>query len=193
MKRMLLVFATVLLIPGVLGAATLGAYFDYAPVRMAHSPAPFSFFDVFLFLHGAECYVTAVEYQLQTPVDPSHALFSITKVTYPDNETVSLGDPFSGHSIVCWPPLNGFVPGYNLLVTLQCVTFAPCGSMADYPLIIGAHPASGELRGTFAPENEFFPIVGLTSILCPEQIGKQEARDGVRSILCTDRVRFVAG
>ena len=125
MKKLLLAYATVLLIPGVLSAATLGAYLDCAPVRVAHSPAPFSFFAV--------------------------------------------------------------------LVTLQCVASAPCGSMTDLPLFIGAHPASGELRGTFAPENELFPIVGLTSILCPEQIGKQEAKDGVRSILCTDRVRFVAG
>jgi len=132
MKKLLLVFATALLIPGMLSAATLGACFDYAPARMAHSPAPFSFFDVSLFLHSAECYVTAI-------------------------------------------------------------TFAPCGSTGDYPLVIGAHPASGELRGTFAPENEFFPIVGLTSILRPEQIGRQEDRVGVRSILCTDRVRFVAG
>jgi len=174
MRKLLLALTVALLIPGMLGAATMGAYFSYTPARMNYSPVPFSFFDVYLFLHSAEHYVVAVEYQLQTPVDPSHALFSITDITYPDNETVSLGDPFSGHSIEYWPPLNGFVPGYNLLATLQCVTLAPCGTMVDYPLVLGPYPASGELRGTFAPENEFFPIDGLVSILCPEQIGMQE-------------------
>jgi hypothetical protein len=174
MRKLLLAIATALLIPGMLSAATLGAYFSYAPATMAYAPAPFSFFDVYLYLHDAGYYVTAVEYQLQTPVDPSHALFQIVSVSYPSAKTVTLGDPFSGHSIAYWPPLNGFVPGYNLLVTLQCVTLAPCGQFTDYPLVLGLHPSSGELRGTFAPDNEFFQIAGLTSVICPEQIGTQE-------------------
>jgi hypothetical protein len=174
MRKLLLAFAIALLIPGMLNAATLGVYFGYAPSQMAGSPAPFSFFDIYLFLHSAEYYVTAVEYQLLTPVDPTHALFAVTDVSYPDNKTVTLGDPFSGQAIAYWPPLNGFVPGYNLLATFRCVTFAPCGSLVDYPLVIGPHPGSGELRGTFAPDNEFFPVTGLTSIICPEQIGAQE-------------------
>jgi hypothetical protein len=174
MRKLLLAIAMALLIPGMLSAATLGVYFSNAPATMAYAPAPFSFFDVYLYLHDAEFYVTAVEYQLQTPVDPSHALFSIVSVTYPDNGTVALGDPFTGHAIAYWPPLNGFMPGYNLLVTLRCMTTAPCGSLSDYPLVIGLHPGSGELRGTFAPDNEFFQIAGLTSVLCPEQIGTQE-------------------
>jgi hypothetical protein len=173
LKKLLLAFATALLIPGMLGAATLGVYFD-APSKMAESPAPFSFFDVYLFLQNAEYYVTAVEYQLTTPLDPTHALFSVMGVTYPDNKAVSLGDPFSGHAIAYWPPMNGFVPGYNLVATLQCMTLAPCGSLVDFPLVIGPHPDSGELRGTFAPENELFPIIGLTSIICPDLVGTQE-------------------
>lgn len=178
MKKLLLALALVLLIPGAASAVTLGCYFGYEPVSMAYSPTPFSFFDVFLFLHGADYYVTAAEYQLLTPHDPTHALFSITDVTYPDNMVVTLGDPFAGHSIAYWPPLNGFVPGYNLLVAFRCVTFAPCGGggggLIDYPIVIGPNPGSGELRGTFLPDNEFFSIRGLTSILCPEQIGTQE-------------------
>jgi len=177
MRKLLLAFATALLIPGMSAAATLGAYFD-TPSEMADSPAPFSFFDVFLFLQNAEYYVTAVEYQLTTPIDPSHALFSVMSVTYPDNKSVTLGDPFSGHAIAYWPPMNGFVPGYNLVATLQCMTFAPCGSLVDYPLVIGPHPDSGEIRGTFAPENELFPIVGLTSIICPDLVGTQEENWG---------------
>ncbi|MFA4947027.1 MAG: hypothetical protein WC674_00770 [Candidatus Krumholzibacteriia bacterium] len=42
MRKLLLAFATALLMPGMPGAATLGVYFD-APSKMADSPAPFSF------------------------------------------------------------------------------------------------------------------------------------------------------
>jgi hypothetical protein len=42
-RKLLLAFATALLIPGMLRAATLGGYFD-APSKMADSPVPFSFF-----------------------------------------------------------------------------------------------------------------------------------------------------
>jgi hypothetical protein len=177
-KKLLLASTAVPLIPGVVGAATMGCFFGFAPERMAYSPEPYSFFDVYVFLHSADYYVTAVEYELMTPTDPSHALFEISEITYPDNRTVTLGSPFAGHSIAYWPPLNGYVPGYNLVCTLTCYTTEACagagGHVADYPLVIGPHPQSGELRGTFAPENELFPIVGLTSVLCPEQIGLQE-------------------
>lgn len=177
-KWLLLACAAALLVPGVTSAATMGCYFGYTPEQMALSPVPFSFFDVFVYLHGADYYVTAVEYRLATPQDPTHAFFGIAEVTYPDNVAVVLGDPFSGHSIAFWPPLSGFVPGYNLLCTLTCVTLAPCASaggvLVDYPLVIGPNPESGEIRGAFAPDNELFPIVGLTSVLCPELVGTQE-------------------
>lgn len=88
MRKLLLAFATALLIPGMLGAAALGVYSD-APSRMAGSPVPFSFFDV-------------------------------------------------------------------------------------YPLMTGPHPDSGEICGTFAPENEPFPIAGMISIICPGLVGTQE-------------------
>ncbi len=136
------------------------------------------FFDAFVFVRDADYYVTAVEYQLVTPLDPAHAFFGIANVTYPENVSVALGDPFEGHSIAFWPPLNGFVPGYNLICTLKCFTLASCaregGVLTDYPVAIGPNPRSGELRGTFAPENDFFPILGLTALLCPEETGTQE-------------------
>ena len=43
MRKLLLAFATALLIPGMLGAATLGAYLN-TPSKVADSSAPFSFF-----------------------------------------------------------------------------------------------------------------------------------------------------
>lgn len=177
-KKLLLACAAILLVPGVASAAAVGCYFGFSPDVMSSSPVPFSFFDVYVFLHGADYYVTAVEYRLATPLDPTHSFFGITGVTYPDNVTVVLGDPFAGHSLAFWPPMNGFVPGYNLICKLTCVTFASCASdggvLVDYPLVIGPNPESGEVRGAFAPDNELFPIVGLTSVLCPEQIGTQE-------------------
>jgi hypothetical protein len=151
----------------------MGVYFGYTPGTKASSPAPFEGFNAYLYLHHAERYVTAVEYSLVTPDDPGHAWFSITAVSYPDEKTIHDGDPFSGHSIAYWPPLNGFVPGYNLLCSYECFIFEPCwdagGAMIDYEIVVGPHPDSGFLRGTFAPENEFFDIIGLTSVLCPEE------------------------
>jgi hypothetical protein len=162
-----------LTIPGALSAtATLGVYFGYTPGARVSSPTPFVEFEAYLYLHHAEKYVTAVEYSLVTPGDPAHAWFSITSVSYPDEKTIQYGDPFSGHSIAYWPPLNGFVPGYNLLCSYTCLTVEPCwdagGAMIDYEIVVGPHPDSGFLRGTFAPENEFFDIIGLTSVLCAE-------------------------
>lgn len=46
--------------------------------------------------------------------------------------------------------------------------YAP-GAMIDYEIVVGPHPDSGFLRGTYAPDNDFFDIIGLTSKLCPEE------------------------
>lgn len=174
MKRVLLSLVIALLIPGMLAAAaTMGVYFGYTPGSISLSPLSFAEFDAYLYLHHADYYVTAVEYSLITPDDPGHAWFTITEVTYPDDKTIHEGDPFNGHSIVYWPPLNGYTPGYNLLCSYKCFTFEPCwnegGAMIDYDIVVGPHPDSGYLRGTFAPDNEVFDIIGLTSVLYPEE------------------------
>jgi hypothetical protein len=183
MKRLVLALAIAVLVPGTLGAATLGCYFGYTPGQMAISPTPFSFFDIFVIMHNADYYVTAVEYQLMTPYDPTHVLMGLSAVTYPSNVVATLGDPFTGHSIAFWPPLNGYMPGYSLVCTIKAFTLAPCGQFVDYPLVVGPHPESGELRGTFVPDNEFFMITGLTSIICPEQISvKEESWGAIKSL-----------
>ena len=182
MKRVLLAITLALLIPGMLNAATLGAYFDWQPPgQMSYSPAAFTYFDVYLYMHNSGVgFITAIEYQLQTPSDPTHVFFGIDMIhiTYPDNMAVTLGDPFTGHSISYWPPLDGANPGYNMMCHMPCFTTDPCvsegGVLADYPLVIGAHPGSGELRGTYWPGNLFFSIDGLTSILCPEANAVEE-------------------
>ncbi len=174
MKRVLLSLVIALLIPGMLVAeATMGIYFGYTPGSMAMSPPSFAEFDAYLYLRHADYYVTAIEYSLITPDDPGHAWFTITEVTYPDGKTIHEGDPFSGHSIAYWPPLNGYVPGYTLLCSYKCFILEPCwnegGAMIDYDIVVGPHPDSGCLRGTFAPDNEVFDIVGSTSVIYPEE------------------------
>lgn len=180
MKRVLLAITLALLIPGMLNAATLGVYFDWQPPgQMSYAPAPFSFFDVYLYLHNSgHAFITAIEYQLQTPMDPTHALFQINAVTYPPNHSAELGDPFTGHSITYWPPLDGENPGYNQMCHYVCFTTDPCwnegGGIADYPLVVGGHPDTGEIRGTFWPDNDIFLIDGLQSTLCPEANAVEE-------------------
>jgi hypothetical protein len=179
MKKVLGALVIALAIPGMLSAAaTMGMYFGCTPGSMTVGPAPYAMFDAYLYLRHADQFVTAIEYSLITPDDPGHAWFSITDVTYPDNKAIHDGDPFGGHSIAYWPPINGYGTGYNLICSYRCATFEPCwdagGAMVEYDIVIGPHPKSGFVRGTFAPDNEFFYIEGLSSLLCPE---KQEQID----------------
>jgi hypothetical protein len=187
MKKVLLLLVVALLIPGILNAAcpTLGAYFSHWPARMSKSPTGYTMFDIYLYLHMADYYTVAVEYGLYTPSDPSHVFFGISSIEYPDNKSVALGSPFEGHSISYWPPINGFVPGYSVICKLVCYTMEECydpveeeGLIADYPIVIGAHPDTGELRGVYHPEYEFYSIVGLTSILCPYENSTEESSWG---------------
>lgn len=176
MKKVLLLLTAVLLVPGLLSAqATMGVYFEGG--GMAYSPvAPV--FEGTMYLHNADYYVTAVEYILATPLDPGHALVMLIGTSYPDNMSVELGDPFDlilGHSLTYWPPLNGYTPGYNLLATYTFfMPGGPCVGIVDYPLVVAANPSSGYLRGTYHPDNLTFPIIGLTSILCPDLVAVEE-------------------
>ncbi len=189
MKRLLLTLFVVVFASTSLAGATMGLYFDLWPGVMAYSPPPTSFFDVYLYLHDASYYVTALEYQLTTPLDPTHAFFAILEIEYSPNVVVTLGAPFEGHSLAIWPPLNGYDPGYNMIIKFKCMTLASCLApggptnlgdfvLADYPLVIGPHPDSGECWGTFYPDNYTFPITGLRSTLCPNMIGVENTNWG---------------
>lgn len=179
MKRLLFTLFIFLFASTSLAGATLGLYFDLWPGTMAYTPPPTSFFDVYLYLHASNYYVTALEYQIRTPLDPAHALFVIVEVSYTPQAVVTLGTPFEGHSIALWPPLDGYTPGYNMICKFKCMSLAPClAGLVDYPIIVGPHPDSGELWGTFYPNNETFPIIGLTSILCPYLIGVENTNWG---------------
>ena len=176
MKRGLLTLAGALLLPGLLSAATMGVYFD-GPGVMTYTPGgPFMAFDAYIYLHNADYYVTAVEYQLLTPADPTHTFFFYQALEYPEMMSITDGDPFAGHSIAYYPPLIG-TTGYNLVVTLKdCVVTGAC--WPDYPVVIAPHPDTGALRGTFYPDMAFFPITGLTSLICPDMIAVEESSWG---------------
>ena len=176
MKRALLILAVMLLLPGIAAAqSTVGLFFDGTGV-MHYYPATDAFFTGYLYLHNADYYVTGLEYQLLTPLDPSHALIDMGTITYPDNSSLQMGDPFTGHTITYWPPLNGFMPGYNLLCTIRFFAMAGCdqGLPTDFPMVIGPHPDTGVLRATYYPDNDYFYPAGLTSILCPAETGVEE-------------------
>lgn len=183
MKRVLLMLTMALLIPGVLSAEpTVGLYFDVGV--MGYNPSgPYTAFEVYLYIHDAAYYVTGFEYQLLTPDDPDRDYFGITEIIYPEYVSVDLGHPFSGHAITFWPPLGGYTPGYNLMCTFMCYTTVECGQIQDYRLVIAPHPDSGELRSTYAPDNEYFYPIGLTSVLCPSQIATEaESWGAIKSL-----------
>lgn len=176
MKRALLILAVVLLLPGVVAAeGTVGVFFD-GPGIMDYSPATGEWFTAYVYMHAAEYYITGIEYQLLTPMDPTHTIIMLGMVEYPDNSTLQMGDPFTGHTITYWPPLNGYIPGYNLLCTIPFYAVAGCdeGGLDNYPLAIGPHPETGELRATYYPDNFYFYPAGLTSLLCPVGTATEE-------------------
>lgn len=173
MKRALLIMSVMLLLPGVVAAdGTVGVFFD-GPGVMDYCPATGEWFTGYLYMHAAEYYITGIEYQLLTPMDPTHTMVIMGVPEYPDNSTLQLGDPFTGHTITYWPPLNGYMPGYNLLCTFNFYTVAGDG-LEEYPLVIGPHPETEELRATYYPNNYYFYPAGLTSLLCPTVTATEE-------------------
>jgi hypothetical protein len=174
-KQMMLYIAVWLMACAVSGshAANLCVYFDQQAQQTTYTPQPFTIFNAYLFLKQTDYGVTGVEYMLRTLDDPSHALMFIIEVGYPDAASIYIGDPFLGHSIAYWPPLDGSSQDYMLMCSYQIITTDACyhegGTLWDYPLVIDAHPDSGYLRGTFYPDHEFFNIFGLTSLICPTQ------------------------
>jgi hypothetical protein len=183
MKTLSPLLLALLLVPVAVSAAwpaTLGLFFDqYNPSEMTYDPQAIVVFRAYLYLMNAQVYVTGIEYQLIVPTASS--VFWLEKMIFPSN-AISIGDPFSGHSLAYWPPLNGYSPGFNLMCTFEFVTDAGClfhgGLLIDTPLIIGPHPETGRLRGTATPNNDFFPVVGMTSLLCPVYIGTTEVSWG---------------
>lgn len=157
---------------------TLGIWFSgvlhYTPV------APMTPFNAYLYLVQDSYFVTAVEYQLL--MDPNVILGG---VSYPANFALEMGDPLTGHAITFWPPMTGYPDGYDLLATYTLYAKLDCAEMPDAPLTIGPHPDSGELRGTYSPDNEMFSIIGLTSWIClTEGVANDDTSWGAIKSLC---------
>ena len=163
----------ILLLPAALFAGpTIGVYFTFVPGSMTVSPAPFVPFAGYLYVHNTACYLNAVEYALELPAN-----VILMGYTLP-SAYVELGAPLTGHAIAIWPPMDGWNPGYNLLNTFSFMSLAPCGALLNAPIRVIPNPESGALQYSCFPENDLLPYQGLTSIVCPEQIGVEETNWG---------------
>jgi hypothetical protein len=153
---------------GAAGTATLGLYFGYVPDRMAYSPQLWEEFKMFLYLHNADALVTGVEYTIARA--STNSPFEIMDYSLPPQGVLEIGQPPYTNAIVFWPPLDGST-GYNLICEYTCLELRACrsdgGTVDNYYVRVVPNRESGALRGTYYPNNDFFPIVGLTSILCP--------------------------
>jgi hypothetical protein len=178
MKRAL-VIALMLLIPAAAFAQpTVGVYFDEGvpPGTMSSDVLPATPLTGYIYAHAVGCYMTAFEYMLSTA-----APLNVVNLAFPPQYTVDFGDPLNGHSIAYYPPLNGYVPGYNFLVAIDFLALPlteGClwlgGTIIDSPLAIIGHPDTGEIRGTCDPDQTIFQFIGLTSTLCPDYIATKE-------------------
>lgn len=166
----------ILLLPAVLFAApTVGAYFTYAPNQMYYNPTPFEPFTAYIYGHALDCYVDAFEFGMMLP-----AGIVVTGFTVPEGSLTQGGLP-TGLAITYWPPLNGVDPGYNLLCTVDLLALPPgaCmwlgGALVNAPLQIVADATAGAAlpRESCWPENYLVEVVGLTSIICPDQISTE--------------------
>ncbi len=164
--RAAIIALIVMLLPAALFAGqTMGVYFTYTPNRMYYSPEPFEEFVGYVYGHHLPCYVDAVEFSIQLPPGIGWTL--------PPEGILQIGNPLTGLAIAYWPPLNGFYPGYNLMVTLHLFAdqAGAClwkgGSLVNAPIQVLPNPESGYLQCTCYPEHYLEQIVGLTSVLCP--------------------------
>jgi len=124
----------------------------------------------------SEYNMTGIEYSLAMldPLDNPSLALSLQGWTLPTGSPAELGHPLTGHSVTYWPPLNGFPNGYDLLVTYEIVTFAPCEEMINHRIEVVAHGDTGFLRGTYTPDNEKIGLTGLALWFCPDGIGTEE-------------------
>lgn len=145
---------------------TLGIYYEIDPYSIYAMPEIYGTFDGYLILENADYNVTGIEFQVGI-CSPG---IQITGFDVPPEATAYLGDPYSGMSIVYWPPLNGFMEDHLLLCTVHFINVGGCyfdgGPLTECAITALPHPDTGELRGTYAPDNDLFSVIGLTSIVC---------------------------
>lgn len=130
-----------------------------------------------LYIYGLTIneFYTAVEFQLVLPP----CLLPVGYTPGPGTSLVG-GNPWTGVQQAFHPPLNGFFPGLDLWGTVSAICTGSCDDCGyDQPVLLIGHPVSGLLQGTRDdPLRTKFPIVGLTTILCPAAIGVEETTWG---------------
>jgi hypothetical protein len=175
MMKSLIIAAIVLLVPAALLAVpTMGIYFTYEPGKIYYYPSyPAEQFDGYIYVHNTACYLTAAEFQVVIG-GPQIVVSGFELLP----GWISLGDPIAGISITGWPPLDGWNPGYNLLMKLHLLALDMCqeydGTIVNMPIYIGPHPDTGAVRGSCWPDNTLFNYIGLTSIFCPWPVAAEE-------------------
>lgn len=170
MKALTIIAVLLLVVPVAVAAQpTMGIYFTYTPYELYYYPsAPGEIFTGYVYVHNTNCYLTAAEFMIVIGAPGVVPSGSFTLLP----GWINLGDPFSGISISGWPPLDGWNPGYNLILTQDFLALDACvefgGSVVNVPIQIVPHPDTGGIRGTCWPDNYLFDYVGFTSYVCPE-------------------------
>lgn len=179
MKRVLLAVAAILIIPGMVMAAssTLGVYVDG---KLYYTPptAPYEF-DAYLVIVSDVQDITGVQYSL-TGIDGTH-LVLLPEIEYPFEYSVSLGDPLAGHAIVYSPPVSTYPYGYRWLAKYTILALTPCADMWDWNVEVVGHPdpgledpVFGGLYGTYGDTHAPFDIDGLKLVVCPFETDAQD-------------------
>jgi len=183
MKKLLLLFLAVFVIPGIVSAeALVGVFVDG---KIFYSPAALTPFNAYLYILQDEYEVTGIQYSLTTPTDPGHGNLLLVDFDFPYNHSVDIGDPWNGHAVSYNPPVSCYPNGYGMLVKYEFMILDDCynnnGDLVDYRLDVVGHPDSGlehpvygGLYATSAPDHEGFPVTGLQTYFCPFEVDAQE-------------------
>jgi hypothetical protein len=183
--RAALIAIMVLLLPAALFASqTMGIWFDYR-AGMTYSPMPHESFVGYVYADNAGCYLNGVEFGVSgLPPAVYYDGFDV-----PEGSLV-IGDPIAqgGVAITYFPPLNGYFPGYNELCRLfftaeedWCYLYG--GGLINVTLSIVPHAETGLIQGACFPESNLINFIGLTSYLCPHEIGvKTQSWGAIKSL-----------
>jgi hypothetical protein len=181
--RAAIIAMLILMLPAALLAGqTMGVYFTGAPGQMWYSPAPFEYFKGYLYGHALNCQVSAIEFGLAMPpgiiLSNPDPLNPTAVLEVPETSVVMGSLPY-GVSVSYFPPLNGYYPGYNLLGAIWILALPDliCEGQ-NLPLQVIPHGDTGMLHEACYPENYLQPVIGLTSIICPDVIATEETSWG---------------
>jgi len=176
--RTALLAMVIVLLPAVLFAnPTIGVYFTYNAGQMHYSPMANEMFDAYVYAQSANCYLNGAEFEICYPPGILEIGWEV-----PEGSLTLGGPPDVGISIVYWPPMDGWNPGYNLLCTLHLMALSACvsegGTLSDAPLSMYPHHETGLIQGSCWPENYLFEFTGLKSLICPSCVSVQETNWG---------------